>query len=220
MTTTRHTTWGTSRTVSENLTIATEENQPVGEMTSELAAAPKSGTRITKWLLVAAQILVLMAYAMGMAFLVKTTAGTLVLFSLVAPVLFGVAVLTLIGVAIREFHRRHGVSAFEIYDTGQIIFRQGEFGDCAYFIQSGEVEMIRHENGCEFVLAKLSEGEYFGERALISRSPRTATIRAATQTRVGVIRKRSFLTMIVVMPATRENLTNNRINNRARKRAL
>ncbi len=167
-----------------------------------------------------AQVLALVAYAMGMAFLVKTTAGTLVLFSLVAPVLVGLAVLTLIGVAIREFRRRHGVSTVEIYDTGQIIFRQGELGDCAYFIQSGEVEMIRHENGSDFVIAKLSEGEYFGEKALISSSPRTATIRAATQTRVGVIRKRSFLTMIVVMPAARESVVNRRINTRARKHAL
>ena len=206
--------------MNENLTIPSEVNEPVAEMTGDLAAPSKSAPKATKWLLLSAQIFALMAYAMGMAFLVKTTAGTLVLFSLVAPVLVGLAVLTLVGVAIREFRHRHGVSKFEIYDTGQIIFRQGELGDCAYFIQSGEVEMIHHENGCEFVLAKLSEGEYFGEKALISPSPRTATIRAARQTRVGVIRKRSFLTMMVVMPATRESVANRRINTRARKHAL
>lgn len=205
--------------MNENLTMGKELNEPVAEVTGDLAPPPKSGQGITKWLLVGAQLLALMAYAMGMAFLVKTTAGTLVLFSLVAPLLVALAVLTLIGVAIREFRRRHGVSAFEIYDSGQIIFREGESGDCAYFIQSGEVEMIRHENGSEYVIAKLSEGEYFGEKALISSSPRTATIRAATQTRVGVIRKRSFLTMIVVMPTAGENVTNKRIDTRARKRA-
>lgn len=206
--------------MNENLTLSPEVEEPVAQVSdSDLATPPKSAAPVTRWLLLVAQIMALMAYAMGMAFLVKTTAGTLVLFSLVAPVLVGLAVLTLIGVAIREFRRRHGVTAFEIYDTGQIIFRQGELGDCAYFIQSGEVEMIRHENGCEFVLAKLSEGEYFGEKALISPSPRTATMRAATQTRVGVIRKKSFLTMIVVMPAARENVARNTIHTRARKRA-
>lgn len=175
----------------------------------------------TQWLLVAAQVLTLMAYAIGMAFLVKTTAGTLVLFSLVAPALVGIAVLTLIGVAVREFRRRRGVSVFEIYDTGQIIFRQGESGDCAYFIQSGEVEVIRQENGSENIVATLSEGEYFGEKALISSAPRSATIRAATTTRVGVIRKRSFLTMILVMPARQEDvIRNQRMGKRARKYAL
>ena len=205
--------------MNEHLTMPTEVNEPVAEMTGDIATPSKSGHGVTKWLLVGAQLLALTAYAMGMAFLIKTTAGTLVLFSLVAPLLVALAVLTLIAVAIREFRRRHGVSAFEIYDTGQIIFRQGESGDCAYFIQSGEVEMIRHENGCEYVIAKLSEGEYFGEKALISSSPRTATIRAATQTRVGVIRKRNFLTMMVVMPATRDSVANRRINTRARKHA-
>lgn len=203
-----------------HLTILPEVDETVAQITEEdPAAATNSGAQVTKWLLVAAQILALLAYAMGMAFLIKTTAGTLVLFSLVAPVLVALAVLTLIGTAIREIRSRHGVTAFEVYDTGQIIFRQGELGDCAYFIQSGEVEMIHHENGCEFVLAKLSEGEYFGEKALIRPSPRTATMRAATQTRVGVIRKKSFLTMIVVMPAARKNAVRNRLNTRARKHA-
>ena len=211
--------WGTYRAMNKNLTMPKGLTESVAEMPGDSATPSKSGSGVTKWLLVAAQLLALIAYAMGMAFLVKTTAGTLVLFSLVAPVLVALAVFTLVGVAIREFRRRHGVSTFEIYDTGQIIFREGESGDCAYFIQSGEVEMIRHDNGSEYVIAKLSEGEYFGEKALISSSPRTDTIRAATQTRVGVIRKRSFLTMIVVMPSAWENVTNKRINTRARKHA-
>lgn len=205
--------------MNENLTMPTQLNESRAEITRDFATPPKPGRGITRWLLVAAQLLALIAYGMGTAFLVKTTAGTLVLFSLVAPLLVALAVITLIGVAIREFRRRHGVSAIESYDTGQIIFREGESGDCAYFIQSGEVEMIRHENGSDYVVAKLSEGEYFGEKALISSSPRTATIRAATQTRVGVIRKRSFLAMIVVMPAAWENVANQRITTRARKHA-
>jgi hypothetical protein len=199
-----------------NLSILSEVNVPVAERTEDLATPAKTAPQITKGLLVSVQVLALMAYAMGMAFLVKTTAGTLVLFSLIAPILVGLAVLTLIGVAIREFRRRHGVSTFEIYDTGEIIFRQGESGDCAYFIQSGEVEMIHHENGCEFVLAKLSEGDYFGENALISPAPRIATIRAARQTRVGVIRKKSFLTMLIVMPARREDAASSRDSSRAK----
>ena len=154
----------------------------------------------TRWLLVAAQLLALLTYASGLAFLIKTTAGTLVLFSLLAPAMVIAVVVALVVVAISEFRRRHGVSRFHVYDTGEIIFRQGELGDCAYFIQSGEVEVLRYENGSENVIAKLCEGEYFGERALITSAPRSTTTRAATQTRVGIIRKRSFLTMVIVMP--------------------
>jgi hypothetical protein len=190
--------------------VPSDMDRPVPNISKDPAMPSKSEVRFTRWLLVSAQVLILIAYAMGMAFLIKTTAGTLVLFSLVAPALVGVAILTLAGVALRDFRRRHGVTAFEIYDRGQIIFRQGESGDCAYFIQSGEVEMIRHENGADIILARLSKGDYFGEKALISPAPRTATIRAATQTRVGIIRKRSFLTMIIVMPARHEDSAGHR----------
>ncbi len=200
--------------------ITSEMNGPDTKMSKHFAVASRFDLRITQWFLLGAQVLALVAYGIGLAFLVKTTAGTLVLFSLVAPVLVAIAVVTLAVVAVREFRRRHGVSVFEIYDAGQIIFRQGESGDCAYFIQSGEVEVIRQENGAENVIAKLSEGEYFGEKALISSAPRSSTIRAATQTRVGVIRKRSFLTMIVVMPARQEDFTSKRIRTRAKKYAL
>jgi Cyclic nucleotide-binding domain len=204
--------------MSADLMMRSERGGPGNHPSEDVAVQSKLQPRLTKWLLVGAQVFVLMAYAMGIAFLVKTTAGTLVLFSLVAPLLIAVAVLTLIGVAVHEFRKRHGISAFESYDTGQIIFRQGELGDCAYFIQSGEVEMIRQENGNENVVATLSEGDYFGEKALISSAPRTATIRAATQTRVGVIRKRSFLTMIIVMPAMQEDVaTYKRTGRRGRK---
>jgi hypothetical protein len=204
-----------------NLIGPSELQAAIPQASDDPGVPLKVGHGITKWFLVAAQVLTLMAYAMGMAFLVKTTAGTLVLFSLVAPALVGIAVVTLIGVAVREFRNRQGVSVFEIYDTGQIIFRQGESGDCAYFIQSGEVEVIRQENGSENIVAKLSEGEYFGEKALISSAPRTATIRAATTTRVGVIRKKSFLTMILVMPARQQDVIHHqRMGKRARKYAV
>ncbi|MBA3916576.1 MAG: cyclic nucleotide-binding domain-containing protein [Acidobacteriales bacterium] len=154
----------------------------------------------TRWLLVAAQVLALMVYAMGMAFLLKTTAGTLVLFSMVAPVIVGVAALTLIGVGIYEFRRGHGVSAIEVYDAGQIIYRQGDLPNCTYRIESGEVQLLRQDLGSERVVATLSVGDYFGEKALVSPTPRSYTSRALTDARVGVIPKRSLFAMVILMP--------------------
>ena len=192
--------------MSTNLIMSSACEASVAGMAKDVAITSKAEPQTARWLLVGAQVLALLAYAAGIAFLVKTTAGTLVLFSLLAPVLVAISALTLIGVAIYKFRKRHGVSVFELYGPGQIIFRQGELGDCAYFIQSGEVEMIHQENGAESVIAKFSEGDYFGENALIRSGPRSATVRAATQTRVGVIRKRSFLTMIIVMPARKDDI--------------
>jgi len=193
--------WDRVNDMSANLTMTSEIEYSAAKVAEEAVTRPGVSHPGTQRALVAAQLLVLLAYGMGMAFLVKTTAGTLVLFSLIAPILIGVALLTMAGVAIYEFRRRHGVHAFEVYDSGQTIFRQGEPGDCAYFIESGAVEMVRHENGSERVIAELTEGDYFGEKALISPAPRMATIRALTQTRVGIIRKRRFLAMVIVVPA-------------------
>jgi CRP-like cAMP-binding protein len=44
---------------------------------------------------------------------------------------------------------------------GQVIFRQRQEGDRAYFVRSGEVEVLRKENGPERLIAKLSKREYF-----------------------------------------------------------
>lgn len=55
------------------------------------------------------------------------------------------------------------------------IIRRGEQGDCMYFIVSGEVEVrLRPES------RRLKAGDFFGEVALLTGGPRTATVVAAT----------------------------------------
>jgi cyclic nucleotide-binding protein len=175
---------------------------------------PETHSLTTKRLLILAQILSLIAYAMGLQFLKHTTGGTLFVFATIAPVLVGIVVLSLIGVMIYEFRRRHSLFDFETYAPGHVIFRQGDEGDRAYFIHSGEVEVIREENGAEDVVAKLTKGHYFGEMALISNAPRNATVRALTEARVAVLGKKNFLTLLSVMPSTQEDIMK-RVSERA-----
>jgi voltage-gated potassium channel len=60
------------------------------------------------------------------------------------------------------------------FPTGAVVVRRGEPGDCMYFIASGEVEI-------EISPAplRLGTGEFFGEIALLTGTPRTATVIAA-----------------------------------------
>src|ERR1700739_3340057 len=95
---------------------------------------------LTKRLLVAAQVLVLIAYLSGLRFLINTTGGSLFVFSTIAPLLIGLATLIVNGVLIYHYRRSHSLFVFEAFAPGQIIFREGDEGDCAYFIHSGEVE--------------------------------------------------------------------------------
>lgn len=53
------------------------------------------------------------------------------------------------------------------FKAGQTIFRQGEKGDRFYIVQDGAVTVSKTTDGERTVLAKLAEGSYFGERALI-----------------------------------------------------
>lgn len=63
---------------------------------------------------------------------------------------------------------------------GQVLFAEGDDGDCLYVISEGEVSVTT--GGKE--LAKLGPGAFFGEIALVTDQPRSATIRATVRTEV------------------------------------
>ncbi|HZS82714.1 MAG TPA: cyclic nucleotide-gated ion channel [Stellaceae bacterium] len=52
---------------------------------------------------------------------------------------------------------------------GYVVMRRGEPGDCMYFLVSGEIEIRVRPN------VRLGPGDFFGEMALITGRPRTAT---------------------------------------------
>jgi len=57
------------------------------------------------------------------------------------------------------------------------VVREGEIGESFYVIARGMVRVTQHDVlGKERELAKLADGSVFGEMALISNSPRTATV--------------------------------------------
>ncbi|MFZ0522645.1 MAG: cyclic nucleotide-binding domain-containing protein [Candidatus Acidiferrales bacterium] len=152
--------------------------------------------RFLRWALLGAQVLALIVYLLCLGFLLRTNGGTLFLFSTVAPVLILIATLALAAVGLYRYHRRSSMFAFALFEPGDLIFQQGDHGDFAYFIQQGEVEVVRREQEVEFVIARLSEGHHFGETALISNAPHHAAARAKTRVRVAMLGKTKFLHMV------------------------
>ena len=68
------------------------------------------------------------------------------------------------------------------YSGGEIIFSEGDDGDSAFLVASGAVEIsMMSEKGKE-VLGTIKQGQMFGEMALISDKPRSATAAAASDT--------------------------------------
>lgn len=79
-----------------------------------------------------------------------------------------------------------------VVDEGQVIFQQGESGDVMYVILEGSVNIVSHDK----IVDTLSEGEIFGEMALVDESPRSAAAVAATQGKIVPVSKQRFLMAI------------------------
>lgn len=82
------------------------------------------------------------------------------------------------------------------FEDGEIIFRQGDLGDCMYVIQDGKVEIVLTQDGIESVLAVRGQGEFFGEMALFESDVRMATVRALGRVRLLSVDKKNLLRRI------------------------
>jgi uncharacterized membrane protein len=71
------------------------------------------------------------------------------------------------------------------FKAGDIVFSQGDQGSSMYIVQSGSVQIYLPSSGKDappVVLKDLRTGEYFGELAIFDDKPRSASVRALTDT--------------------------------------
>ena len=80
----------------------------------------------------------------------------------------------------------------DAYAVGDTLFEEGEPGDQAYLVKSGEVEIVRKIGNEELVLARLGRGEIFGEMSLIDNQPRMATARISEEAELAVITRENI----------------------------
>lgn len=81
------------------------------------------------------------------------------------------------------------------YEMGATVFVEGEAADAVFLIRRGSVTVSRRVGGKEVILAYVSAGNYIGEMALVSRTPRTATVRAAAQTELVALDASRFIAL-------------------------
>lgn len=60
------------------------------------------------------------------------------------------------------------------YEAGKVIFSQGQTGDAAFVVESGEVGIYKTIDGEQVKLGTVTSGGIFGEMAVIDNSPRMA----------------------------------------------
>mmetsp|Transcript_36740 Transcript_36740/g.59358 ORF Transcript_36740/g.59358 Transcript_36740/m.59358 type:complete len:402 (+) Transcript_36740:90-1295(+) len=78
-------------------------------------------------------------------------------------------------------------------EPGEVIIRQGDEGDNFYVVDTGECEVYVAKNGGEAMLMMTcGPGQSFGELALMYNSPRAATVKARTPTRLWAVDRITF----------------------------
>jgi ATP-binding cassette subfamily B protein len=94
----------------------------------------------------------------------------------------------------------------ERYGPGQDVVHQGALGDRMYVIEDGEVDVIV-QNGRERRLTTLSKNDFFGEQALLSTAPRTATVRTATTAQLLSLAQKDFQALLQANPELKQAVT-------------
>ncbi len=87
---------------------------------------------------------------------------------------------------------------WEARDVAQdtVIIKEGTTGDEMYLIESGTVEVFLTRGDLVLVLSELGESSFFGEMALLTDKPRSATVKAKTDCRLYALKKNQFMEII------------------------
>jgi CRP-like cAMP-binding protein len=86
------------------------------------------------------------------------------------------------------------------YAAGEKIIEEGAAGDSLFLVDRGEVRVLRRLGGTPREIARLGEGECFGEMAMLTGQQRTATVVAGTDVDVFMIDKAGFQDILAGNP--------------------
>ena len=90
--------------------------------------------------------------------------------------------------------------------AGHILFEEGSEGDTAYIVESGEVDIVKISDNREILLAKRGPGEVFGEMALLLDQPRSAGVRARTDTKLIGISRADLRNLLQISPTAASSM--------------
>lgn len=92
------------------------------------------------------------------------------------------------------------------FPDNQVVFNEGDLADSLYLITSGSAEVYRKDGEKQTLLAKLREGQCFGELALLQQKPRAATVIAQENLKALCIQGNKFIQLYEKHPEIREYL--------------
>jgi signal transduction histidine kinase len=92
--------------------------------------------------------------------------------------------------------------------AGENLFCEGDEGDSAYVITTGEIEVLKESAGRDVRLAVLGPGTLIGEMALLALAPRNATCRALTDATLVSIPRDTFNHLLGASPTAMRAIFN------------
>ncbi|MDC8012357.1 cyclic nucleotide-binding domain-containing protein [Tahibacter soli] len=92
------------------------------------------------------------------------------------------------------------------FAAGDVLFNEGEVGDCLHLVRVGSLTISRNIGGKEVVLSYVPAGNYVGEMALLGDSKRSATARASIATETVRLTGESFKKLVARMPVLKLRL--------------
>lgn len=95
----------------------------------------------------------------------------------------------------------------KVYRDGEVVVSQGSNGNSMYVVQGGRVEVVQYsDRGKEQHLAYLEAGDFFGEMSVFENEVRSATVRAAGESRILKVDRKTLLRRIREDPLLAVNL--------------
>lgn len=89
----------------------------------------------------------------------------------------------------------------------EVIFEEGSAGDKFFIVARGKVSISRvDEHGSKLRLAVLSDGDHFGEMALLDQAPRSATVETVTPCIFLTLSSSEFESLVSKSPEMKANL--------------
>lgn len=86
------------------------------------------------------------------------------------------------------------------FEEGENLMEEGDFGDVAYIILSGQADVLVRASAGEQLVATVKQNDFVGEIALLIDVPRTATVRATCDMVALAVTKENFFKLLNNFP--------------------
>jgi small-conductance mechanosensitive channel/CRP-like cAMP-binding protein len=105
-----------------------------------------------------------------------------------------------LGKAVEAFRHLH-------YAAGERVIQEGDEGDTFFVIDGGEAQVLKSIGGTDRPIARLGEGQFFGEMALLTGERRSATVVAQSDVDLFSLDKNGFHAILVANPTIAEEIS-------------